>query len=324
MLPLMEMMLKSQNGDAFLQLQKQFGLNAEQTEQALGAVLPAFSTGLKRNAAAPKDFGAFMETLSQGRHEKYVDDPKAAFSDKGVSEGNGILGHLFGSKDASRAIATHAAGTSGVGENIIKKMLPVIASMVMGGISKQSTGKNEPFGISPGQNTTPANALGGGILGQILGELVKGGIGGTQRSRKSGTNNRQNNPLGDILDQMMKGGSAKTQRGRRQNSPFGDDNPLGQIFEEMLSGKRDNYRPDDDNQYQRRQPEPSYNEPDNDFEDIGSAERYTPKRRQRNPAPQKRSGGFDDLFGDMFETGRDVDEGYQRGVESIFDKFMKR
>ena len=334
MLPLMEMMLKTQNGEGFAQLSQQFGINSQQTEQALGAILPAFSTGLKRNASAPQDFGAFMQSLSGGHHEKYLDDTSAAFSDEGRREGNGILGHLFGSKQTSREIASHAAKASGVGESVIKKMLPVIASMVMGGISKQATGQREHFGLSDTQNNIPANALGGGILGQILGELVKGGITNQQgRGRPSGRNQRGNNPLGDILDQMM--GNNRTSGNERPGNPTGQDNPLGKIFEDMLSGKNGNYRPQqevDDNS--QRQQNETYQDDDNGFEDIGSSQRYDqprqeqrydPRRRQPRSEPSARKpGGLEDLFGDMFETGRDVDTGYQRGVESIFDKFMKR
>ena len=61
--------------------------------------MPAFSTSLKRNAAQPMDMGAFMQALSDGRHARYVEDGNAAFSDEGVNEGKGILGHLFGSKE---------------------------------------------------------------------------------------------------------------------------------------------------------------------------------------------------------------------------------
>lgn len=338
MLPLMEMLMKSGNGDAFAQIQQQFGLDAAQTEKALEAVMPAFSTGLKRNASSPQDFGAFMHSISDGRHGQYVENPGAAFSQSGVKEGNGILGHLFGSKQVSRAVATQASQASGVGESIIKKMLPVVASMVMGGMFKQSTGQAQHFGGS-------AQAMGGGgILGQILGELVKGGLSKGQGQRAP-QQQRGNNPLGDIIEQMMGGG-----RGRGQSSaPTGGDNPLGEIFKDMLSGKQDDYQ---GKQTSRRQPqqtrptqrdEPDFYEPENyddgpvgDFEDIGSAEQYQrPRTRSINPgassdydqqsSPQKRGGGgLEDLFGDMFETGRKVDKGYQGGIESIFDKLLKR
>ena len=336
MLPLMEMLMKSGNGDAFAQIQQQFRLDAAQTEKALEAVMPAFSTGLKRNASSPQDFGAFMHSLSDGRHGQYIENPGAAFSQSGVKEGNGILGYLFGSKQVSRAVASQAAQASGVGESIIKKMLPVVASMVMGGMFKQSTGQAQHFGGS-------AQAMGGGgILGQILGELVKGGIGKSQGQRAP-QQRRGNNPLGDIIEQMMGGGRGQS------SAPTGGENPLGEIFKDMLGGKRDDYQGE---QTSRRQPQqtrrttprnkPDFHEPENfddgpmgDFEDIGSAEQYQrPRTRSINPGgatdyteqanPQKRSGGgLEDLFGDMFETGRNVDKNYQGGIESIFDKLLK-
>jgi len=343
MLPLIEMMLKSQNGDAFSQIQKQFDLNPAQTEKALEAVMPAFSTGLKRNAAKPRDFGAFMQTLSGGRHEKYAEDTKAAFSREGVREGNGILGHLFGSKDVSRAVANQAAESSGVDEGIIKKMLPVVATMVMGGMFKQSTGQMQNFGDT-------RSSGGGGILGQILGELVKGGIGNQstkQRQNRNQPRGRQekNNPLGDILEQMLGGATAGRQRNTPQDNRQSGDNPLGQIFEELLGSKRDTYQPREEPRKQTRRrrqttrAEPEFYEPEGGFDDIGSADRYNQpaprndrltrnrsgqRNAPRNQAPQRRGGGLEDLFGDMFETGRKVDDGYQGGIEAIFDKLMKR
>ena len=144
---LLEMMLKSGNGEGFSQIQQQFGLNADQAEKALEAVMPAFSTGLKRNTSSAMDFGAFMQALSSGQHARYIDKPDAAFTKRGVREGNGILKHLFGSKKTSRAIAAKASQASGVGTDTIKKMLPVIASMVMGGLFKQSTGRTKSMGV---------------------------------------------------------------------------------------------------------------------------------------------------------------------------------
>lgn len=321
MLPLMEMMLNSQNGEAFSQLQNQFGLNPAQAESALEAMLPAFSTGLKRNTAQPMDMGAFMQSLSTGQHARYIDDSMAAFSSNGIQEGNGILGHLFGSKDISRAVASQASQVSGVGEDIIRKMLPVVASMVMGGLFKQSTGQVQNFG-----NTSASNLSGGGILGQILGELAKGGFGGGGQTQSQP---RSNNPMGDILEQMMGGGSRS--KPQADYNPLGRDNPLGKIFEDMLGGKQGQYQPREDDGYSRSRPQSRTREDRDDregsFEDIGSADRYRRSAPRDEPKPRsqrKSGGGLEDLFGDMFETGRDVNRDYQRNVESIFDQFMKR
>ncbi|MCP4070640.1 MAG: DUF937 domain-containing protein [Hyphomicrobiales bacterium] len=337
MIPLVEMMLKSLDGDGFTQIKQQFGLDSKETERALEAVLPAFSTGLKRNTAQPKDFGAFMHTLSEGRHEKYVDDTNTAFSDEGKRDGNGILKHLFGSKNTSRALAAQAAKASGVDEETIKKILPVVASMVMGGLFKQSTGQTDNItGVKATGNTSTSNFSGGGILGDILGELVKGGLSRQDRSKtrkKSRGRGQKDNPLGDLLEQMM--GRSSSSPDKQAKTPYGGDNPLGQIFENMLDGKRGDYQPQKDIPVKprRKKNKPVYDDSDDGFEDIGPADQYRQQRRGRktseNPQPgrssQKRgSGGLEDLFGDMFETGREVDEGYQQGVESIFDQFMKR
>ncbi|MEZ5799931.1 MAG: hypothetical protein R3D29_05005 [Nitratireductor sp.] len=49
------------------------------------------------------------------------------------------------------------------------------------------------------------------------------------------------------------------------------------------------------------------------------------ERYQPEVAPgqaRQRKGGLEDIFGDMFETGKSVQKDYQRNVESIFDDFL--
>ena len=45
-----------------------------------------------------------------------------------MADGNGILGHIFGSKDVSRQVAARAAQSSGVAPDILAKMLPLVAA----------------------------------------------------------------------------------------------------------------------------------------------------------------------------------------------------
>ncbi len=54
--------------------------------------------------------------------------------------GNQILGQLFGSKEVSRNVAAQVEQKSGVSSAIIKKMLPVIATMAMGAMTKKVGG----------------------------------------------------------------------------------------------------------------------------------------------------------------------------------------
>ena len=82
-----------------------------------------------------------------------MDNP-AALGDAGtVADGNGILGHLLGSKDVSRQVARQAATQTGLGEDILKRLLPVVATMVMGSLSKQTPNlglQNSPLGDTAG------------------------------------------------------------------------------------------------------------------------------------------------------------------------------
>lgn len=223
MLPLFEMLASAQNGNAVDQMARQFGLSPQQVQEAMAALTPAFSQGLKRNAANPYDLGNFLNALSSGQHAKYFEDAAAAFSGQGVEEGNGILGHLFGSKDLSRAVAAQASQATGIARQTLQQMLPALASMIMGGLFKQSTGQLGAAGF--GGQTNP--------LQEIIEQMMKQGGGPGQTSQQQAQPNPFDNPFGKILEGMFGGGQAQSQPQQTPQNPF-DDNPLGRIFEEML------------------------------------------------------------------------------------------
>lgn len=141
MLPLFDMMLQAQNGRAMEEWARQFGLAQEQATKAIAALMPAFSTGLKRTAANPYDFTKFMGHLASGNYTAYFEDMGRAFTPEGVAEGNRILGQIFGSKDVSRAIAEQAERMTGIGQDVYKKMMPSLATAMMGGLMKQGMGQ---------------------------------------------------------------------------------------------------------------------------------------------------------------------------------------
>ncbi len=154
MLSLYDMMMQAQNGKAMEVMARQFGLAQEQATKAVAALMPAFSEGFKRNAANPYDFAAFLQALTSGNHTQYFEDMSRAFTPQGMADGNGILGHLFGNKEVSRAIAAQAAQMTGIGQEIYKQMLPVMASTLMGGLFKQgfapfSQGMDAAGGMQP-------------------------------------------------------------------------------------------------------------------------------------------------------------------------------
>ena len=137
MLPLFDLMMKAQNGNAVDAMAKQFGLAQEQMKEAMAALMPAFSTGFKRAAANPYDFSSLMASAMSGNYAQYFEDLTKAFTPQGISDGNTVLGQIFGSKDVSRAIAAQAAQMSGISQDVYKQMMPVFANTMVGGFFKQ-------------------------------------------------------------------------------------------------------------------------------------------------------------------------------------------
>lgn len=146
MLPLFDMLTKAQGGDAMGAMAKQFGLAQEQMQQAMAALMPAFSTGLKRSVTNPYDFSALMTAASSGNYAQYFEDLGKAFSPKGIADGNNVLALIFGSKEVSRAVAAQAEQMSGIGQDIYKQMMPVVANTVMGGFFKQMASQFQAAG----------------------------------------------------------------------------------------------------------------------------------------------------------------------------------
>ncbi|TIR97839.1 MAG: DUF937 domain-containing protein, partial [Mesorhizobium sp.] len=143
---LFDIFLQAQNGAGMQALAQQFGLSMQQAQAAVQALLPAFSQGLQRNTADPYGMGAFMTAMASGQHAKYFEDATRAFTPQGIDEGNGILGHLFGSKDLSRAVAAQAAQATGLSQQVLQQMLPAMASMMMGGLFKQTNSQMQAAG----------------------------------------------------------------------------------------------------------------------------------------------------------------------------------
>lgn len=143
-------------------LGSQFGLDASAVEKVMEQVVPALGSGIKKNAISGNGLDSLVGALQNGKHQDYLGNVEAAASTGGVSEGNSILGHILGSKDASRNVASQAASASGVSSDLIKKLLPVIASMAMGALSKQTSG---------GAQLKSAGSSGGAMdmLGSLLG-----------------------------------------------------------------------------------------------------------------------------------------------------------
>jgi hypothetical protein len=128
-------------GNAFSALAAQYGLSEEQIGKAVGALMPAFSAGLKRSTADPVGVMALMRKLALGGYPQFYQDPAWALG-AGRPQGDDALAFLFGSPDAVRALAAQASAFTGVPLDKLAAMLPALAGIVFGGLAQQSTASN--------------------------------------------------------------------------------------------------------------------------------------------------------------------------------------
>ena len=221
MLPLFDMMMQAQNGAATEAMAKQFNLAQEQAAKAMAALMPAFSTGFKRSATDPYNFMGVMQDITSGNYAKYFEDMGKAFTPQGIADGNNVLARLFGSKDVSRAVAAQAAQMTGIGQEIYKRMLPVMADTLMGGLFKETSGQI-PQMANPFLNTA-------------MGEMMQGWlqtIGFAPKQQPSPQASIFDNPFTQAMELMFGADQVKHGKAAATN-PF-LDNPFSKAFQDMM------------------------------------------------------------------------------------------
>jgi hypothetical protein len=222
-----EILSSSQGGQFVENLAGSLGLSTEQTRAAVEALTPALALGL-RNAA---DNPAVLEQIVAGvAHPTYLaayDDPGVAHGEEAGELGKAAITQLFGSGSAAGQMAQIAARDAGLRPDVLTRMLPVLASVVLGGLFKSlnnqglgsileqiasSGGLGSILGQLGGATTAPPAPPSGGGLGGLLGALLGGG--------KQG-----GGLLGGLLGALLGGGAPATPGGAAQASLPGGLDP---------------------------------------------------------------------------------------------------
>ncbi|MEZ5536300.1 MAG: DUF937 domain-containing protein [Thiolinea sp.] len=154
-----DLLLGQENQGAISQLAQKLGVSEAEARQIVAEVTPSLSRGMQRRADDQGGFGSLLDALGSGNHSRYVDQPEILTRPETVDDGNSILGHIFGSKDVSRSVARNAEQNTGIASSLIKKALPIVATMVMGSLGKQIFG---------GSSSAPAATQSGGLLTSLL------------------------------------------------------------------------------------------------------------------------------------------------------------
>lgn len=218
-----EILLSAQGGQLIANLAQRYGLSDEQAANAVRALAPALEIGLSRAVEEPQLFEKLIgELASPGRGAAFY-DAETAQGEASVAQSRAFLDDLFGSPAVAGQVVQAAARESGLRPDILSQLLPVLASVLLGGLFKNASGQ----GLGPILEQLAKS----GALNQILGQILGGGgaIGAPPRQpeptptplpRGGGGLGPLGGILGSILGSLLGGG--RRQRPADYGGPLGD------------------------------------------------------------------------------------------------------
>lgn len=167
---------------------RELGVNESVAQAGAAALLPAILGGFKKTTQAqPSGLDGLGGLLGQLGGGGLLDNVLGS-EPTPVSQGNEVLGQIFGSKEVSRTVAAGAEQQTGISSDLLKKMLPVVAMMVAGYMAKQG-----------GDNSGSSGGGLGGLIGGLLGGGSSGSSGGFGGLGSLLDLDGDGNPLDDII-----------------------------------------------------------------------------------------------------------------------------
>lgn len=216
------------------------GESREDTGAGIAAVLPTLLGALAGNTSTPQGEQALAGAL-QRDHDGSLLDQVGGMLDGSVggraANGAGILGHLFGGDSGQDEVVNTLAGKTNVSSALIRKLLPVLAPMLLSYLGKQMRGGQQSQGSSAGSGMgaqADSGASGGplgGLLGGLLGQMMGGGASSGQGAGGGGGGGG----LADILGGLIGGGTSNSSSSEAQAAPRSQPD-LGSILGSIFKG----------------------------------------------------------------------------------------
>jgi hypothetical protein len=147
----------------------QLGVDDATAEAAVREALPALVGGMQVNAADPVGEASLAGALDN--HSPKLIDGGVNLDEVDTGDGQKIVDHVFG--DNTGAVVQTLGGNLGDNGDLIKKLLPILAPIVLSYLSQRMSG-----------GAAQQSGAGGGLtdlLGSVLGGMT-GGEGGQQSS----------------------------------------------------------------------------------------------------------------------------------------------
>lgn len=145
-------------------LADQLGVDPATAESAVREALPALVGGMQANASDPQGAASLAGALDQ--HSPQLVDGGVNLDEVDTADGEKIVNHVFGQNTG--AVAQTLGGNLGGNSDLVQKLLPILAPIVLSYLAQKLRGG----AAQPG-------AAGGGGLNDLLGSIL-GGLGGGQ------------------------------------------------------------------------------------------------------------------------------------------------
>ncbi len=193
---------------------KRLGVDEATARKAVDDALPALVAGMGANATDPAGAASLERAVKS--HDPSLVEGGVNLDDVDEDDGRKIVRNVFGGNTDQVVQALDAKESKeGTGGDLIGKLLPILAPIVLAFLAKQFSKKQD---TQEPAATSPESASGGGI-GDILGGLLGGGGGGGASGGAGGGG------LGDLLGGLLGGGGSG-----------GSGGGLGDILGGLLGG----------------------------------------------------------------------------------------
>ncbi len=249
----------AQGGQGIDNLAQRFGLSHDQADSAIKSLVPALSTAFTTKAMQPGGMQELAGAMTDNQHKQAYADPNAAQDQQVQQKGGAVAGSVFGNNAMVQQVLRQASAYTHIPVSTLEQMLPVIVSMVMGGVATAmhnqgmggwlgqlaNSGLGGMFGQMGGQagqaGNPQAGPQAGGGLGGMFGSILSSVLGGqTGGAPSGGTQPGSAGPLGSGMPPAMQAGmealSKMFQPGVQAQG--GQPSDLGEQISSILGGKR--------------------------------------------------------------------------------------
>ena len=121
-------------GNTLKQISQQLGTDENTAAKAVSVALPLLVGGLSHNASTPEGAAALDQALTRDHDGSALDTPHQVVANPNAFNASGILGHIFGQRQAP--VQQGVAKASGIDLQSAGKVMMILAPIVMASLAR--------------------------------------------------------------------------------------------------------------------------------------------------------------------------------------------